>query len=72
MRNLDTVITHCITIGPMSTFKYRLKRELRDYFAHEIMRFEQRTNLGINDGTARAFFDTIFKDIPAIKKETEK
>jgi signal recognition particle GTPase len=42
----------------------KLKSELRDYFAHEVMRM-----YGDEDATSKKLFDVAFKNISAFKNE---
>ncbi len=47
----------------------QITKELRDFFAHEVMRMEGRHGLGMpNQLTAKDLFDKVFSDIPAFNK----
>jgi len=42
--------------------------QLRDFFAHEVLRLEAKHCLGVeNSSTAHDLFESVFKEIPAFK-----
>jgi hypothetical protein len=59
-KSLDEAIEIAMCVGPASEFKERLKYELRDYLAHQVMKLDQYAD-------AIELFNIIFKDVPGIR-----
>lgn len=77
-KNILEAIRRAITIGPIKEIQDNLQNELRDYFAHQVGKYElnlMQNGLMSEDEKIVAqkavhdFFHQIFSDIPALKGE---
>ncbi len=57
-KNLDELINHLVTQGPLSTVRARLRTDLKDFIAHEIQKLELEQDHTV---TAQQLFNRIFK-----------
>lgn len=77
-KTLDGAITNAMCVGPLTEFKERLKKELREYMAHEIMAQEKELedshawpeeHVELLCANLRVYFARIFNDIADFKRE---
>jgi hypothetical protein len=69
-KSLNEAILLALAVGPLCEITDRIKGELRDYMAHEIMRHDLKTE-GSVPMTAMELFDLVFKDVSALKVRSE-
>lgn len=72
-KTLDQAIELAMTIGPANEFKTNLKKQLRDFFSHEVMRYQAEmlgkpgvSGVAKSDG-AIELFERVFQGVSAFR-----